>query len=70
MAPPRSNLSFPVRLARQARNAFTLVELLISMAVLVMIILFVGQLVTSTATITVNSGKFLEPVMHFDGRWN
>jgi len=60
MAPTGTNPSFPAGLARQTRSAFTLIELLVSMAVLVMIILFVGQLVTSTTTITVNSGKFLD----------
>src|SRR5690242_19189138 len=60
MVSPHFKVSSASWKARQAHNAFTLVELLVSIAVLMMIILFVGQLVNSATTVTVNSGKLVD----------
>jgi len=57
---PRSNQLILVRQTRMVARAFTLLELMISMAVLLMIVFFVGQLMSSATTTIVNSGKLLD----------
>ena len=46
--------------AASRRSGFTLIEMLVSMAVLVLLIVVVSQMVNSTATLTKNSGKHMD----------
>lgn len=45
---------------RQSNNAFTIVELLVSIAVLVVLVLLVGRLFTSAATVTTSGNKRMD----------